>query len=424
MPGGIRRPAGRNVMDDENGYGADNVVVLRERARQTWKKMCATGAHGVLKANTDSALLALTYDHELRDCFAFDEMLRAPVVLREISGDSCERWMTDTDAMRVQTWLQQNGFPGMGLEPVRNALQQRIEQCSFHPVKRYLKSLVWDQVPRIGVWLPRYLGAPFNAYTQHIGRMFFVQMVARIIAAGCQADHMLVLEGAQGVLKSSACRVLGGQWFSDHLPEITNQREASQHLRGKWVIEVAEMHAMNKVEATQLKSFITRTTERYRPYWGRNEVIEPRQCVFVGTTNQDEYLKDPTGGRRFWPVRTAVDAPINLHALAEDRDQLFAEAVDAYINGDAWWPDQQFEREFISGEPAQRFAGDLWEDAIVAYIAARTRVTVTEIARDCLSIPSPHMNPSHGTRIGAILKERGWVPKRSLKARWWERMSP
>jgi len=270
------------------------------------------------------------------------------------------------------------------------------------------------------VWLPRYLGSPFTSYTQHIGRMFLVQMVARIASPGCQADHMLVLEGMQGVLKSSACRVLGGDWYSDHLPEITNQREAAQHLRGKWVIEVAEMHAMNRAEATMLKSFITRTTERYRPFWGRNEVIEPRQCVFIGTTNQSEYLKDPTGGRRFWPIPTATEAPIDLARLADDRDQLFAEAVQAYRDDDQWWPDQQFEREFIAEEQQQRFQPDIWTDKITEHLTGQTRTTIPEIASQCLAIPSNQMNPAHGQRIASVLRERGWIARRSKKDRWWE----
>ena len=180
------------------------------------------------------------------------------------------------------------------------------------------------------------------------------------------------------------------------------------------------MHAMNRAEVTQLKSFISRTVERYRPSYGREDVFEPRQCVFIGTTNQYAYLRDPTGGRRFWPVKIGVTAKIDINGLAEYRDQLLAEAVHCFEEGDQWWPDKSFEQEIIMPEQEARYEADAWEDKIGPYLLTQTKLTVSEVAEAALGIIPSRLGTAEQRRIATCMEQLGWHRlKREGKARPW-----
>lgn len=397
------------------------------------------GTKATLASNLANTLVWLREDHDLYGAFGYDEMQCMPMLIHPLFKSDptfMTRPIRDADISIIQEHLQWKGLRRLGPTTTHQAVEIRARECSFHPIRESLAAEKWDDVNRLDTFFPKYFGTEDNAYTRAIGAMFMISMVARVISPGCKADHMIVLEGPQGILKSTACQVLGGPWFSDNLPDITASKDASQHLRGKWLIEVAELHAISKAEASLLKQFISRPIERYRPSYGRAEVIEPRQCVFIGTTNKSGYLRDETGGRRFWPIRTTV---INIKELQDDRDQLFAEAVVRFERGDQWWPDKEFERKHIAPQQVDRYEEDAWEEIIGGWLDEhneKTKVTMLEIARGALGYEKEYPDPDskltplnrfgkqEQNRIAACLARLGWERGRrsgSNGERQWEK---
>jgi predicted P-loop ATPase len=391
--------------------------------KDTWLARCLS-EHGKPLPIVTNALVALRRDPDISDAFAYDEMQRCVMVVQEIGQPLApfeSRPITEEDVTRLTEFLQKAGIRRIGRDTVRDAVNLRARERKFHPIREWLESLTWDGQKRVNVWLATKLGAELNAYTQAIGKMFLVSLVARIYEPGTKVDYMPVLEGPQGAMKSSACAILGGDYYSDNLPEIGEGKDVSQHLRGKWLIEIGEMHAMNRAESAQLKAFITRQVERYRPSYGRFEVTEPRQCVFIGTTNKDAYLRDETGGRRFWPVKVGQ---IDIAGLAEDREQLFAEAVHLYRQGEPWWPDGNFERQHIKPEQEARFEADAWQEPIASYLATQSRVTVGQVAREAVFMETARIGTADSRRITGIMEYLLWKRDNDGKPdwqgkRWW-----
>ena len=409
--------------------------------RPPWAEHCQKDSKGNPIPNHANAMLALRCDPKLSECFAYDELYCGAMLMRALPaqdqriGEGVSRRfpspVTDIDAAVLQEFLQLAGLVKITRETVHQAIDQCAAERPFHPIRQYLDGLVWDGMPRLSTWLSTHCGAEPTPYHERIGGMFFISMVARVSEPGCKCDYMLILEGAQGVLKSTVCSILGGEFFSDHLPDVT-LKDASQHLRGKWLIEIAEMHAMSRAEAAQLKAFITRTVERYRPSYGRREVVERRQCVFCGTINQDAYLRDETGARRFWPAKIGA---IDIEALRHDRDQLFAEAVQRYRAGVPWWPDKEFERAHAQSEQEARFEIDLWEEKISVYLIAHSdeakannvtaRVTLGQIAHEVLHFQTSKIGTADARRIAAVMVRLHWhreLPpgkSDSRGKRWW-----
>jgi predicted P-loop ATPase len=358
-----------------------------------------------LLSNYFNAHLILQNDLALKGIFAFDEMIRDDVVTRPIPGTAEHamgvfkpRPVGDSDILAVQRWLQEHGKLGtVYRNTVGDAIREIAAENNYHPLREQVKKLKWDATPRVDKWLSYYLGCTDTEYNRAVGRMFLVSMTARILDPGCQCDYMVILEGPQGILKSSVCRVLAGaEFFSDNVPDNLSNKDAAQHLRGKWIVEFAELHQFNKSDIDAIKKYVTRRIDQYRPPYARKEVIEERQVVFIGTTNRPVYLKDETGARRFWPV---VVVKVDLDALQHDRDQLLAEALHLYSNGTTWWPSAEFEAKYILPEQEDRYDAHPWEQPIGRYLEGlhpfepaqdpavlirRDRVTVQEIARNAL----------------------------------------
>ena len=380
------------------------------RGRATWA------------CNVGNVLLALKQEPELIGAFGYDQMLWSDVLLQPLfkpDPNFTPRPVTDIDIFAVQEFLQWRGFRRLGKDTTHDAVSKYARENAFHPVRNYLDGLQWDREFRLCTWLADGFGAELSEYTAAVGIMFLISMVARIYQPGCKVDHMMILEGEQGLLKSSACNILAGGYFSDQLPDITN-KEAFQHLRGKWLIEVAELHTYSRAAVDHFKAFLTREVERYRPPWGRKEVHEPRQCVFIGTTNKTVYLKDATGNRRAWPIKIG---DISLDWLRDSRDQLFAEAVQLYLDGAHWWPDREFEQKTICDEQETRYETDAWEEPIRLYLDGLSvkKTTILDVAVGALGFekeppvaipyqpypvrgtPINRLGPNDQHRIAAVL---------------------
>jgi predicted P-loop ATPase len=252
-----------------------------------WEQMLRRNDKGNAYCNLANALIALRYAPEWKGRFCYDEMRQITCYDGKRDGThDAIRLKTDADVFAVQNWLQHCGMASMARQTCFDAIHVVAHERVFNRCRDYLESLEWDGKQRVGQWLSTYLGVKGGAYADAIGRMFLISMVARIMQPGCKCDYMLVLEGEQGLLKSAACGMLAGEFYSENMPDIGVGKDAAIHLMGKWLIEIAELSAVLKAESSALKAFVTRRVERYRPPFERSEVIEGRTCVFVGTSRR------------------------------------------------------------------------------------------------------------------------------------------
>jgi predicted P-loop ATPase len=326
------------------------------------------------------------------------------------------RSLDDDDFVHALSWFNRNGFPRAKKEIIVDCMETVSKENVLSPVRHYLEDLeakdAWDKTQRLPRLFQDYFGTVEDGevpeansdYLAAIGVKFMIAAVARAMFPGCKVDTMLVLEGSQGAGKSSAARILAGTtYFSDSLPPM-NTKDASDHIRGKWIIEVGELSAMQKSEIESTKAFISRQEEKFRPAYRRKEITFKRRCVFIGTTNQDTYLRDETGNRRFWPVAVGK---IDLKALSRDRDLLWAEALSRYRAGEKWYLTAA-EDQLAKKVQRDRLSEDIWQSELAVALEDETEVAIRGAARR-LGLTIETMSRTNANRITAALKALGFV---------------
>jgi predicted P-loop ATPase len=392
---------------------AERAGVCAPEEPSDWTKRLIRNNTGTIKPILANAITALRHAPEWQGALAFDEFaIRTVTVKATPWNDSPHDW-EDTEDILLAEWLQHKGIH-VSREIAGQAIEAVSRDHGFHPVRNYLDSLVWDGDRRLDLWLETYLGVRAESdsmpYVSAVGARHMISAVARIFQPGCKADHCLILEGPQGIKKSTALRTLAGQWFTDEIGEL-GSKDAVMQLHGVWIIELAELDAMHRPDTSRIKAFMSRSTDHFRPPYGRRVVDLPRQCVFAGTVNDSSYLKDETGARRFWPV--VCGGVIDVDALARDRDQLWAEAVVRYRDGEPWWFDTVDLNKQAEVEQAARYEGDAWDSLILEWAEGRIAsgsdsVSVGEALDLCLKKETGQWTKADEMRVGRCLKSRRW----------------
>lgn len=336
------------------------------------------------------------------------------------TGFRCGQKWKDHNFSEVSEWLHD----AMGIiNPITSTVAASMlavaQENEFDPVVEYLKSLTWDGVKRLESWLTYVTGCDGNLYTAAVGKSFLISAVARAMDPGSKVDTVLILHGPQGSLKSSLLAELAvrPEWFCDHVSDI-GEKDSAMEISGPWIVEFSELDAISsKKDTERVKSWLTRRVDRFRPPYGRAVVDIPRRCVFSGTSNIEQFLRDETGGRRFWPVTISE---IDLNFVREIRDQLWAEAYAAYTQGVKWWLDGETLEKALEEQNNRRIP-DPWEDTIREWLiethinvaklhldnrdtaGRRIYATSQEILNECLKVDIARQTKSDLDRCGRIL---------------------
>ena len=307
-----------------------------------WVGQLTCNKNGKFDNTINNVQLIMEHDAGLRGKYFYDTFKERMTVCGDLPwcklADRMTTIWTDTDDAGLRNFLEIK-YEIVNTMKIGDAVLLAMQSCMRHPVREYLLSLKWDGVARADTIFIDYLGAEDTEYTRTVTRKALIGAVARIMRPGCKHDHILVLVGPQGCRKSTTLAKLGKSWFSDSFYTVQG-KEAYEQIQGFWLIEMGEMAATRKAELESIKQFVSKQSDSYRAAYAKRTQEHPRQCAFFGTTNDDEFLRDATGGRRFWPVTvTDKGRETGDYFTAEIVDQVWAEIVMRYSAGENWYLD-------------------------------------------------------------------------------------
>jgi putative DNA primase/helicase len=386
-----------------------------------------TGNGGV-KGCRENVYTVMQNDERLIGLVGLDLFSGLQVKRRKTPWPSEPGEWTESDDFRLGMYMaSKHSLLLAAIGDIERGVAQAAREHAFNPVVEYFDRCagMWDGQPRVATALSTYWGAADSEYLRLVATMFFIGIVVRGYRPGVKNDHAPVFEGGQGRGKSTALKVLGGDWFAD-TPFRMGEKDGYLSIQGVLLYEVAELEQFNRSEVTAIKAFMSSTVDRFREPYGRRMKNMPRRCAFAATTNEDAYFKDSTGNRRFWPVETGR---LDIDGLIADRDQLFGEAIAMMNSGVQWWPTYEQQVRLISPMQESREIPDPWHGRIWEYLEGTDadgkatlalkiqKVTARELLTRALHFELSKMGPARAEtmRIGAIMRKLGWKKDRATE---------
>lgn len=333
----------QSVQDEFGDLGED------EEENYDWMTKLKTNEKtGAILPTRANIRLILNNDSHVKGTFGWDDFAQRIAILKPPSWrqeDNRKPYWGDADDSELR-YLLETLYNIDSRQKIEDETLNAAMRHSFHDVRNYLHSLTWDGTPRMDTLFVDYLGAVDTPYTRTVTRKMLIAAVGRVEHPGLKFDNMVVLEGPQGIGKSYIFKKLGKKWFSDSLTTVQG-KEAFEQLRGFWIIEMGELAALKKSEVEPIKQFISKQVDSYRVAYGRRISEFPRQCIFVGTTNESTFLRDHTGNRRFWPIKVGLE-PIRKSlwdpGIDAEIDMIWAEAEAAWKAGEDVWIGKDMEQ--------------------------------------------------------------------------------